>query len=73
MGALRGTANVWIPSGIQLAAFWGVMVPLAYTLVFALGKGAEGLMWANFAGFLVASLGLAARFRVVSRRPVMRY
>jgi MATE family multidrug resistance protein len=73
MGALRGMANVWIPSGIQLAAFWGVMVPLAYTLAFALDKGAEGLMWANFTGFLVASLGLAVRFRVVSRRPVVRY
>lgn len=70
MGALRGAANVWVPLAIQLGSYWGIAVPLAYGLTFALEQGIEGLMLGLLAGFFAAAVGLAARFFVVSRRPV---
>ena len=73
MGALRGVADVWVPPGMQLVAWWGVTVPIAYMLAFVLDIGVNGLMWGILAGALCASALLGARFLAVARRPIARY
>ena len=51
---------------MQLASFWGVIVPLAYWL----GHGVPGLLAAMVAGFALASLLLGLRFRALAGRAV---
>jgi MATE family multidrug resistance protein len=73
MGALRGAANVWVPTAIQLAAYWGIAFPLGYVLAFVVGIGVSGLIWGLTGGLFVAACLLAWRFHTISRRPIMRY
>lgn len=73
MGALRGLADVWVPPLLQLLAWWGTAVPLAYGLAFALDVGVNGLMWGFLTGAIVSSTLLSLRFQVVARRPPRRY
>ncbi|MFQ5984304.1 MAG: MATE family efflux transporter, partial [Alphaproteobacteria bacterium] len=68
MGALRGAADVWVPTGMYLIAFWCLMVPLGYLLGIEAGHGVQGLMWSILAGTFAATLLLAARFVAVPRR-----
>ena len=70
MGCLRGAADVWAPAAIYLIAFWGVQMPLGYTLAVAGGGGTPGLVIAILAGTSLAALLLAARFHRLTRRPV---
>jgi MATE family multidrug resistance protein len=72
MGALRGTADVWPATGLYLLSFWGVMVPCGYYLGVVRDGGAPALMQAIFIGCLLASMLLAWRFHIVSRRAVAR-
>jgi MATE family multidrug resistance protein len=68
IGALRGTGDVWVPSGLFLLAFWGVMVPLGYLLGVRQDGGPAGLMTAVLAGCLVATVLLGLRFRRIGER-----
>lgn len=70
MGAVRGAADVLVPTGLHALSFWGVAVPLGYLLGAGLGFGLIGLMWALFTGLVMASLLLGWRFHVISRRHV---
>jgi len=72
MGALRGTGDVWIPTAMHLCSFAVVMIPGAALCAFHFGLGVPGLMLGTMFGVVVASVLLAARFRVVSRRDVRR-
>lgn len=72
MGALRGAADVWVPTSIQLCSFFLVMVPAAAVFAFPLGLGTPGLMAGAFCGVTLSATLLCLRFRVVSRREVVR-
>jgi MATE family multidrug resistance protein len=72
LGALRGAGDVWAPLLIQAGVFWLVSVPLAALLGLRLGFGAQGLMLGILAGVALSLAALAARFRIVSRRPSRR-
>ena len=72
MGALRGAADVWVPTSIQLCSFFLVMVPSAALLAFPLGLGTPGLMAGAFCGVTLSAALLCVRFRIVSRREVAR-
>lgn len=69
-GALRGTGDVMVPAGVFLVAFWGVTVPVAWSLGRGLDWGPVGLSWGIVAGVAVASLLLMARFHRVVGRPI---
>ncbi len=73
MGALRGTADVWVPASLHLTSFWLVVVPLAAWFAFGLGAGVVGLAYGMLAGVTLDALLLALRFRAVSRRDIDRY
>lgn len=70
MGAVRGAADVVVPTGLHAFSFWVVTVPLGYVLGIVLGHGVEGLMWSLLIGLMVASLLLGGRFHVISRRHI---
>ena len=73
MGALRGVADVILPTASYALAFWGCAVPLCYYLGYRQGGGAVGLAWGLVAGLVLADILLALRFAIVSRRPVHRF
>ena len=73
MGALRGMADIWIPPIIQLFAWWGIAVPIAYVLSFIMEIGTVGLMWGILAGALVSSASLSFRFYFVTKQSIKPY
>ena len=69
MGCLRGSSDVWIPSILQLIAWWGLTVPIGWILAFHANLEAKGLMWAFLIGAIAASVMLGIRFIAITRRP----
>ncbi|MBA5776978.1 MATE family efflux transporter [Stappia sp. F7233] len=67
VGALRGFADVWVPTLLQVAAFWLVAVPTAYMFGLRLGIGAPGLIGGLLAGVYVSFAALVWRFLSISR------
>lgn len=68
--ALRGAADVWLPTVLHLLAWWAISVPVAYLCAFRLGMGVIGLWVGIVAGATLAWLLLSWRFAVVSSRSV---
>ena len=71
-GALRGAGDVRFPFLANIVAHWIVGFPAAMVLGFALHLGAPGLWWGLTAGLVFVSVSLAARFAVITRRPIAR-
>lgn len=69
-GALRGIADVAVPTGLHLISFWAVAIPVAYWLSFERGLGLRGLFLGLFAGLVVAALLLSGRLVLKARHPV---
>jgi MATE family multidrug resistance protein len=72
MGALRGTGDVWVPSGMHLFSFAVVMVPTAALFALVLDFGTPGLMLGTLGGVLTATVLLAGRFHIISQRDIKR-
>ena len=72
IGALRGAGDVWVPTALHLCSFLAVMVPAAGWLALRAGLGTPGLMWGTFSGVTLAAVLLAARFHIISKRPLDR-
>ncbi|MEQ9641349.1 MAG: MATE family efflux transporter [Alphaproteobacteria bacterium] len=72
MGALRGTGDVWIPTGMHLFSFIVIMAPLSAWFALGLDWGVPGLFGGAACGVTVAALLLALRFLVIGRRVVAR-
>lgn len=70
--ALRGAGDVWIPTLWQIGWAWLIAVPCGAYFAFTLGYGPNGLMGGIFVGVVVAAIGHAIRFHIVSRRDVAR-
>lgn len=65
--ALRGRQDVWIPCGMQIFAFFGVMIPVVYLLVFMGDQGAIGLLRGILIGSGVSFGLLLWRFYKLAR------
>lgn len=63
LGALRGIADVKIPTAIALISYWGVGLPIGYFFAFKLGQGVEGIWYGLLIGLTVAATLLFFRFR----------
>lgn len=68
--SLRAVSDVFLPLGIFGLSFWGLGVPLAYVLGLRAGYGVPGLLAAMTLALALASLALAVRFHLLSRRSV---
>lgn len=52
--SLRGFGESWVPMGLQIVAYWGVLIPLSYYLSIPYGRGAIGLLEAVLVAGLVS-------------------
>jgi len=68
--ALRGRKDVWMPSVIQTASFFGVMVPVGYMSAFYWNNGAVGLFHGILAGCVVSLAWLSLRFHRLAMRDI---
>ena len=68
LGALRGLADVKIPTLITLLAYWVVSLPLAYWLAFPMQLGPQGVWYGLLAGLTFAAVFLFSRFLWVSQK-----
>ncbi len=62
LGILRGIADVNVPTGITLFAYWGFGLPIGYYLGFSLGYQGFGLWLGLTAGLAFAAVFLCWRF-----------
>ena len=62
LSAVRATGDTWVPTAMHFAAYFGVMIPLAWLLAFPLRLGAAGLFLAILAASVVAVSLLSWRF-----------
>lgn len=67
LGALRGMADVKIPTIITLVAYWVIGLPLGYTLSFHLGLGEKGIWYGLFIGLTLTAVLLVYRFDRISK------
>ena len=65
--ALRGRKDVWMPTIIQVASFFGVMVPYGYVSAFVWEKGTVGLFEGILAGCIVSLIALSYRFHRLAK------
>jgi MATE family multidrug resistance protein len=70
MGAVRGTADITVPTVIYGLSFWGIGVPLAYFFAFPLDGGIVGLVWGLFVSLIAALVALAWRFHNLAGRAI---
>jgi len=66
-GALRGLADVRVPTLITFVAYWVIALPGGYALGFVGGFGGVGIWVALAAGLAFAALLLAARYARLTR------
>jgi MATE family multidrug resistance protein len=62
MGAIRGLKDAKTTFWVGLGCYWLVGAPLAWTLTFALGWGAQGVWWGLAGGLACAAIGLTLGF-----------
>lgn len=66
--ALRARADVWPTTLIQIACFWGGMLPAAWLFAFRLDMGPAGLVAGIGVGTAISTIVLSIRFRTLGRR-----
>lgn len=66
LGALRGMADVKIPTLITLVAYWILALPVGYVLGFSLNMGASGIWIGLLTGLTIAAVLLYIRFNKLS-------
>ncbi len=68
-GALRGLKDTTIPMVITLVAYWGLGLPLGYTLGIGHSMGPQAMWIGLIVGLTVAAVCLNSRFYWVTRGP----
>src|SRR5690554_36770 len=68
LGALRGMADVKIPTVITLVAYWVIGLPLGYFLAFRYGLNEQGIWYGLLIGLTCAGLMMVFRFHHLSKR-----
>jgi MATE family multidrug resistance protein len=66
LGALRGMADVKIPTLITLIAYWILALPVGYIIGFTLKLGATGIWIGLLTGLTIAAVLLLVRFHKLS-------
>jgi MATE family multidrug resistance protein len=66
--ALRARGDTWAPTLIHFIAYGVVMIPLAYIMIFPLGRGAMGLADGVILGTFVPFMLVMWRYRQLDQR-----
>jgi multidrug resistance protein, MATE family len=72
LGALRGMADVKIPTIVTLVAYWIIGLPGGYILAFSFGMGEIGIWIGLLTGLSLTGAMLLWRFHVLSRKLLIR-
>lgn len=72
LGALRGMADVKIPTFVTLVAYWVIGLPSGYLMAFTFGMGEIGIWIGLLTGLSVTGAMLLWRFHVLSKRLLVR-
>jgi multidrug resistance protein, MATE family len=68
LGALRGMADVKVPTIVTLVAYWVIGLPLGYVFGFVLGMNEIGIWYGLFIGLTVTGVLLLYRFHSLSAK-----
>jgi MATE family multidrug resistance protein len=68
MGALRGIADVKMPTVIVFFGYWGIAIPMCYYLGFIREIGGLGIWYGLLIGLALGSIALLTRFCVMVSR-----
>ena len=68
LGALRGLKDTKIPLVANLAAYWGLGLPLAYLVGIHFNVGPEGMWVGLITGLITAAIFHSWRFRILTTR-----
>lgn len=68
LGALRGLADVKIPTYVTLFAYWGMAIPIGYFLGIVLEMGARGIWIGLLTGLTIAAILHLYRFRSLTSK-----
>jgi len=68
LGALRGMADVRVPTVVTLIAYWVIGLPLGYVFAFVLDMQEKGIWYGLLIGLTVTGLMLLYRFHSLSAR-----
>jgi MATE family multidrug resistance protein len=66
--ALRARGDVWLPTGLHLASYGLVMLPLGWIFAERFGLGVDGLVWAVIVASAVSAVFLLGRWTWLARR-----
>lgn len=66
-GALRGLADVRVPTLVNVVAYWGLGLPLAWALAFPFGLGARGVWMGLVVSLALVAVLLLGRIAVLAR------
>lgn len=72
LGALRGMADVKVPTVITLVAYWVIGLPLGYLLAFHFGMNEHGIWFGLLVGLTCAAIMLVLRFNRLSKRRLLQ-
>ena len=67
MGALRGLADVKVPTVLIFCVYWGICLPVGYVLAFNYGYQGLGLWLGQLLGLAIVAFFLASRFALITR------
>lgn len=73
LGALRGIADVKIPTYITFLAYWIIGLPVGYYLGFVLDFGAIGIWYGLLLGLTIAAGSLFSRFNYITKKLLKEY
>lgn len=72
LGALRGLADVRIPTFVTFVAYWVIGLPVGYVLGFTLKLGVQGIWYGLSLGLFVAAIMLFIRFNRLTKKLLMQ-
>ncbi len=61
--SFNGAGDTWTPTYLNLFIFWLFEIPLAYTLAYRFGFGADGVFWAITVAFSLLAIVSAILFK----------
>jgi len=68
--ACRGRGDTWVPTGLHLISYWGILVPAAILLTLIADQGVAGIFQAVALASVVSLVAMTLRFATVARRPL---
>lgn len=68
LGALRGLADVKVPTALTFIAYWVLALPMGYFLGFELNMGAEGVWYGLLIGLSIVAVVMFWRFNYLSKK-----